>query len=40
MQSVEKGYADRDKKEAQGKIKVPEWSKERQLKTKQKRQWL
>ena len=40
MQSAEKGYVQRDKEEAQGKIKVPEWSKERREKTKQKRQWL
>tara|TARA_R100001086_G_scaffold142633_1_gene74969 strand:+ start:340 stop:639 length:300 start_codon:yes stop_codon:yes gene_type:complete len=40
MQSAEKGYAQRDKEEAQGKIKVPEWSKEKRVKSKQKRQWL
>tara|TARA_R100001530_G_scaffold24158_2_gene19644 strand:- start:49 stop:348 length:300 start_codon:yes stop_codon:yes gene_type:complete len=40
MQSAEKGYIQRDKDEAQGKIKVPEWSKEKREKSKQKRQWL
>ena len=40
MQSAERGYAERDTKEAQGKLKVSEWSKERRIKSKQKRQWL
>ena len=39
-ESVAKGYSQRDKEEALGKIKVPEWSKEKREKSKQKRQWL
>ena len=37
---VEAAYLDRDKKEQAGIIKVPEATKERRVKTKQKRQWI
>ena len=37
---VEASYLDRDKKEQAGIIKVPEATKERRVKTKQKRQWI
>ena len=35
MKKVEEGYAERERK----KVKVPEWSKERREKSKQKRRW-
>ena len=37
---VEAAYLDRDKKEQAGIIKVPEVTKERRIRTKQKRQWI
>ena len=41
LSASEKGYKERDTKEKLGLIKeMPEWSKERREKSKQKRQWL
>ena len=41
LSSAEKGYKERDTKEKLGLIKeMPDWSKERREKSKQKRQWL
>ena len=41
LSSAEQGYKERDTKEKLGLIKeMPEWSKERREKSKQKRQWL
>ena len=39
-QSAEQGFKQREIDEKKGKIKIPEWSKERREKTKQKRKWL
>ena len=41
LSASERGYKERDTKEKLGLIKeMPEWSKERREKSKQKRQWL